>query len=274
MSLKVLPSAIDLTYLAEGAANVVYKISGQSSSSHVNADQEQSSMQGKLLRLKKDIPSRVPVKESFESFKDKIEGLFPSIHLVEQDLITVPIITIENCNQRLLQDEKSGKRSRKRCGSYIARDEAQGLLITDMSPNRIKGEVLIEFKPKWLSQSPSAPSNAIRCRTCALRARMNSSLKAKGQPETSSFCPVDLAAVGSRKERAIRFIVRKAVAGTEVESLVARVMTAIKKTRVLDHLRHLQTQYDSKGILESDAQSLDFRLSMTLRDCTLFIKVW
>jgi len=30
---------------------------------------------------------------------------------------------------------------------------------------------LFHFKPKWLAQSPTAPVNARRCRTCALAAR-------------------------------------------------------------------------------------------------------
>lgn len=54
-----------------------------------------------------------------------------------------------------------------------------------------KTDILCEFKPKWLSQSPDAPPNAERCRTCAIKQMRN-------QPVT--WCPLQLSARHNLKE--------------------------------------------------------------------------
>lgn len=65
------------------------------------------------------------------------------------------------------------------------------MLIDDMRPDY--DGTMVEFKPKWLAQSPSAPPGSIRCRNCARRAERAQKNLAKAEDETTSapsFCPL------------------------------------------------------------------------------------
>lgn len=292
-----LPPQISPQYLAEGAANIVYRFVIPSCSPSIAADialdnddgpesttpppteidalRYDPIVEGKLLRLRKGLSSTVSNEESFKRFQDVIRPLIPAENLVEQALVRLPPRLIADCNRQLHVDESSGVRPRKRCGVYLAEDEPYGTLITDMSPNRDAGEVLVEFKPKWLAQSPSAPPGSTRCRTCALRS-MRAARRRGGVDDLGmSFCPLDLVSGERIKvERAVTAIC-SSLQDSQLykRDLGNRLADFLCENSLLRRLKQLQLELDKVGILEADVASRDFLTAMTLRDCTMFIKV-
>ena len=276
---------VQLVYLGEGAANVVYRILplDPSISSDLNFESYgpntpppteieplhvDPNLEGRLVRLRKRTSSTTPVADSQTHFENSIKHLFPFENLVQQVLFRPSKNLLRDCNVRLREMEKKGVRPGKRHGVYLAEDEMYGMLVTDMSRNDDSCR-FFEFKPKWLAQSPSAPQKSNRCRTCALRA-----MKKGARP---SFCPLDL----MDKDRitpAVCCIMgldprrRKEYSDLEKETLV-RIRDFLLKDPLLSRLKQLQTSKDPNGVLEANVISPDFLAAMTLRDCTLYLKV-
>lgn len=140
---------------------------------------------GKLLRLCKNISSAVPVLESHEYFKNTVEPLFPRGMLIEQEICEVSPELLKKYNKELRQDEKHQYlRDRGRARTYLAEDDSHGILVTSMLWD--DEHASCDFKPTWLTQSPSAPGESKRCRTCAMQA------KHKKLHDFSTFCPLTL----------------------------------------------------------------------------------
>lgn len=172
-------------------------------------------------------------------------------------------------------------------------DTAQfGILLPNMST--VRGQnITFEIKPKWLAQSPAAPPDAIRCRTCALQFS-----RGKGTP-TDYICPLRLSNEGTASEHDIAYIRQWATNALSsrlkhdsdallphevaLDTLVDRVTTYFTTGDgrvLLLHLKRLQAALDSEGILQRYAYPrddtsfvYDLRLAMTLRDCSLFVVV-
>ncbi len=191
------------------------------------------------------------------------------------DLIKLPAEVIDRCNRQLKADEQSGRRPAKRAGCYLAQDEPYGLLVSDMTPDLEKREVLIEFKPKWLVQSPTSPPGSRRCRTCALKVRRNAARRLKGEKQEIFLCPLDLASQDvSRVARAVDFLVRhsKAPKGN-VPELQQRLMGFFLGNPLIARLKQLQRHFDPVGVLYADVSSRHFLTATTIRDCTLYLRV-
>lgn len=308
MDVVCLPHQTTLSFVAEGAANIVYRLSfppnSPSISSEVYSDSEQygpgtpppteidvpskldPSLDGKLLRLRKDLPTATSILDAQKAYVNCVRPLFGAGDIVHQRLVELPDGIIEDCNAELTRMELSGERPTKRHGTYLSKEVNFGLLVTDMSPHQDEDVVTFEFKPKWLAQSPNAPAGSKRCRTCALRAMRRAeqlSTKGKEREERSAdaFCPLDL--VSKQKSRI------SAAAERILDSFDdARVGSAWVKSRLFEeldqvvgrynepfmaHLKSLQTQLDPAGILADGADIQNLLLAMTLRDCTLFVKV-
>lgn len=295
-------SKIYLEYLAEGAANVVYKIYQAPHSTNASTGLNFSNcaphnaapsevpplrteprLDGRLVRLRKDLPSTVPVLDSQKHFENLIRPLFRPENLVEQTLFQPSPDLIKYCNATLRQMEKRGTRPAKRHGAYLVADEAYGTLITDMSSNHNDDNdssslgpsssafTYLEFKPKWLVQSPSAPKGSKRCRTCALRA-----MKRAGRDDADfakGFCPLDL--VSSDKSRLAKVV--DSVVGDKrnrANNVKHQLIAFLYKNPLLDRLRRLQAQMDPVGVLAApELTAPKFLCAMTLRDCTLYLKV-
>ncbi|KAL6716811.1 Inositol-pentakisphosphate 2-kinase [Lecanora helva] len=302
-TLKLGLSDLRLQYLAEGAANVVYRIlppdpdSGQKTAADLyfeNYDLDSDTplpteipplqidpvLNGKLVRLRKDLPTTAPTSDSQSHFEAMIKPLFQTENLVEAVLFEPSSDLLISCNKELRRMEADGTRPAKRHGDYLVEDEKHGCLISDMScpdPERFK---CFEFKPKWLVQSPSAPAGSRRCRTCALRAMKKS--KKSENPETSkaAFCPLNLVSIDKAKlsifvEHMLELNPKRDrskdadVTAAERE----RLMEFLYKNPLLDRLRDLQLELDPDGVFKADLMSPTFLAAMTLRDCTLYLKV-
>lgn len=297
-----LKSSCELIYLAEGAANIVYKIKLPPPSPEITSDLEMETcgdsprtplpseipplrieprLEGKLLRLRKDLPSLVPVIDSHEYFESVIQPLFQPENLVEQILFKPSRDLIQDCNETLRRMEKDGSRARKRHGVYLIEEEAYGCLITDMTSDHDGSHVSLEFKPKWLVQSPSAPPESVRCRTCALRAMKFSKRENIGEVEhlKLEFCPLKLMSKDRAEVTAtantIFELSKPPDLSPQTSDLICQRLNAfLYQSSLLQHLQSLQTKFDPVGVLrEPNLSNLNFLTAMTLRDCTLFLKI-
>ena len=278
--LKVdLDSPFELHYFAEGAAYIVYEIvkpvtrlafedeDYKSSSRKDGQPTIDPRFKGKLLRLRKHIPSAVPVLESHEFFKRKIEPLFPQGMLLEQELCELSPDLLKHYNKELRRDEKQQYlRNKGRAGTYLVEDEPHGLLITSMLYD--DKHASCHFKPKWLTQSPSAPKGSKRCRTCAMQA------KHKKVNDFHAFCPLVLTSNdGGLLKTHLKGALKK-MRGSPINMFeqVSYAIPFFQGSPMLHRLKELQGANDNAGPLSAELSSEKFRLAMTLRDCTMFMK--
>lgn len=278
-SLLELPPGVQLVYLAEGGANVIYRFAPVPFQP-VKKDPtkllpaidtiEQCSVpsryRGQLLRLRKETAADLSYTEMMQTFNTIVRPLFTPEELVDQTLIRLPDGLLQRCNEHLRIAELNGTRPKKRHGGYLCTNEPFGLLITDMTAYDKPGATLAEFKPKWLVESPSAPPTAHRCRTCALREMKNHEALRRGQKQQRSFCPFDL--VSERFEDVYR--ATKFIKGCKDRSQLARVLL---RHPTLLKLQSLQKARRAVGLDGPPSQSREMSLDMTIRDCTLFIRV-
>lgn len=291
-----LSSSIQLEYLAEGGANVVYRMRLSSSSPSTSSARDLTTggktpqptqlsalginpqFYGKLFRLRKDLPSTVPVIDSQKYFNTTIQPLFTQHNLIEQLLFKPSTSLIKSCNTNLKRMETDGSRPHKRHGVYLVESETYGTLITDMTCAAADSHASIEFKPKWLVQSPSAPAGSVRCRTCALRAMKSVARKTSADPAESlrlGICPLSLVSDDKAKVTAAAKIVLELCRPDESDSenLKRGLVEFLYKSPLLRLLRTLQEAMDPIGVLQADPSQRNFLTAMTIRDCTLFLKV-
>lgn len=194
-------SRVKLAYFAEGAANVIFSIAlldvdDQAGCEHSWAHKL---VDGHLLRLRKGEkapdhhqarhsvapPPFVPVKEIDSFLRQRVLVAIPEKHVVQHTLVEVHPSFVKLCNDVLTLLEKSGMRKEKRRGWHINTEERYGFLVEDMTA-RTEQQITVEFKPKWLAQSPLAPTNARRCRTCAWHVKNGVAIEKR-------YCPLRLA---------------------------------------------------------------------------------
>ncbi len=265
-------SEVGLTYLAEGAAHVVYRISftGASPTTHPH-------LVGKLFRFRKSIPSAIPCAQTVSNYQNIIAPLFSIDNLVHLELHQVPDqkALIAKLNAALEQRESDATRPAYRQGVYLApsAEEPNTILVTDMSAYG-PDERLIEFKPKWLVQSPSAPQEAKRCRTCALRKMRTDDERRTGQRhsgrEHAGFCPLDL--VSNNDDVLEETLRRLCLTDEHPRTYVVQFKEHIQP--LLMRLRRLQAEHNNVGLSDLDeGQNQGLSLSMALRDCSVFVKM-
>lgn len=289
-----------LHYLAEGAANIVYRVvpppqsPSISSSLDLETDEDDEfpippspseipplrmdpRLEGRLIRLRKFNPGALPIIKCQEFFDSVIRPLFSEENLVEQTLFRPTADLIRDLNRRLRQMEKYGPRARNRHGVYLAEGESYGTLITDMTCEQDDYWTTVEFKPKWLAQSPTAPAGAKRCRTCALRAMRSSNQAQVGVSEQikSGFCPLSLISADQNRVAMAADIILGLPESERKDENVTRqgLITFLLETTLLHQLKDLQIMLDPVGVLAADVFGQNFLTAMTIRDCTLFLKV-
>ena len=292
-------SGIRLSYLAEGAANIVYQIVPPPASPSTEADlgfpvdQAEGALpatpppteispttidprlEGKLIRLRKNLSTTVPVTDSWDHFQNVVTPLFLGSQLVSQTLFKISRELVRNLNAELRRMEIDGRRSQKRHGVYVDENERYGTLVSDMSSD--DWSMSIEFKPKWLVQSPSAPKDSKRCRTCALRAmkQPRNQGSRRGDDSKSGFCPLSLVS-GDRSK--VAGVVEQLLGSSQYSDinrmcLGDQLINWFPQSPLLQRLRQLQKDLDPKGVFDADLRSQNFLTAMTIRDCTLFLKV-
>ncbi|KAL7975327.1 inositol-pentakisphosphate 2-kinase domain-containing protein [Trichoderma sp. SZMC 28014] len=272
------PGTKPIRLVGEGAANVVFEIklppnSGMDAHFQDPVANRCSAPIGKLLRVAKaQALSRTPVSSNYYLRQQEffIREIQPHLgeHAVRQELVVLrkPSI-VEDLNTMLRKSNHL--RKPKFQGTYIGR-ASWGFLVEDMRPTGTDDSILIEFKPKWLLQSPSAPKNAIRCRQCALELR--NCLKAPGTkapcPEKKP-CPITLANPDCPQQVASPFRIAPQLSGLHNSKRIQAALDKIIHHKAIQSLRNCQKSLDDAGPLKPKL-NLDFIIAMTLRDCTCF----
>ena len=287
---------VQLEYLAEGAANVVYRIRPPDTSwdpstaadlhfenyeydsdtplpTEISPLQLDPRLKGKLIRLRKNLPHAMPVEDSQRHFETIIRPLFGNENLIESELFRISPSLLKDCNSKLRKMEKSDVRPAKRWGVYLTENPPYGCLITDMTWLVDDTFVSLEFKPKWLVQSPTAPAGSKRCRSCALRAMKKAG--SINQPETSNAgaCPLNLMSSDKSKIKLFLDYVMESNSKRPSQDVQRRLIEFLHQNTLLERVKRLQLDLDPHGVFKADLRSSDFLAAMTLRDCSLFLRV-
>ncbi|KJZ72173.1 hypothetical protein HIM_08438 [Hirsutella minnesotensis 3608] len=258
-------AARPVKFIGEGAANAVFEIEDS------GAD---SDLKGLLLRV-----SKVPSRNSPPTFKYVLQQKFYQASIkpilgeyaVHQELVILRSSGLVDKLNMLLQNIDSTRKEKFR-GSFIGRSD-WGFLVEDMRPQDPKEYVLIEFKPKWLSQSPSAPKTAIRCRQCAMELRnfVKDSSKDRMPPDQKP-CPLTLLNKGIPAAASSPFRIAPQLAKEPNSDHFRKALESIANHPALHELKAQQELHDKLGPLFAKP-SESFVLAMTLRDCTCFAQI-
>ncbi|RMZ83153.1 hypothetical protein DV738_g1171, partial [Chaetothyriales sp. CBS 135597] len=239
---------LELTYLAEGNANVIFSIRCMTPEPGLCVD-------GCVLRLRKDLPFTEPSTHALTAYKRRIQPLFIPGYahlLLEQSLFKLDETILHDAQSilRALERDTRPNRPYSRRNVYLPGldEESYGILMPNLTRRGMK---LLEFKPKWLLQSPSAPHNAD-----------------KGRGD-SGFCPFQLLADNPTTIlKAIGDLDPVAMKPSFISSFILKVQPALR------HLQSLQLNYNQVGL--SDFEGIagdDLAVAMALRDCSAFLIV-
>ncbi|KAK5990155.1 Inositol-pentakisphosphate 2-kinase [Cladobotryum mycophilum] len=252
--------------VGEGAANAVFEIKVPRSS------RISDHFKGSLLRVAK-VPSmgQTPTYNYLLQQKFYHTAIKPILgeHAVRQELVVLHQSGIVDELNDILQNIDH-KRKPKFRGTFIGQAN-WGFLVEDMRPGDGDDCELIEFKPKWLSQSPSAPENAIRCRQCALELRnfvQNPAAK-KPCPENKP-CPLALGNSDAPRQVNSPFRIAHQLADVGADHHFEDALAKIMDHDAIHVLRTQQRLLDEQGPLNASQSDPYFSLAMTLRDCTCF----
>ncbi|KAG8166134.1 hypothetical protein KVR01_004686 [Diaporthe batatas] len=220
IEMETIPPSAVCTFVGEGAANVVFELSGV---------EDHPGLHGQLLRLPKDESNGPTYAELQAYWQDRVSPLFKPHELVQQRLVKLPQepAFFDRLNLQLHEIEEKNKRRRDFAGQrFVAEAMNTGMLVEDMRPRKAgaprpasrpsssgaakakaKGKAkaeeepddsssedeedlftLHEIKPKWLHQSPRAPDGAEQCRNCAREVQRN----IKNGSRNPVFCPLNL----------------------------------------------------------------------------------
>ncbi|KAG9253308.1 inositol-pentakisphosphate 2-kinase-domain-containing protein [Emericellopsis atlantica] len=210
--------------------------------------------------------------EQAQYYRDRIQPILGNYVLHQElvDLQNSDIIDIINAHLRRIDHTRKGKFR----GTFVGQSD-WGFLVEDMRPDSTD-HLIVEFKPKWLSQSPSAPKDATRCRQCAkeLWGYVMEADVDRPIPTMSKPCPLALGrAEGNhvRAESAHRLLRLLGELGNS-EHLHAE-LNVLRDQQAFTQLRDAQEKLDRVGPLGAASSDQGFALAMTLRDCTCFAQV-
>ncbi|OCT48261.1 inositol-pentakisphosphate 2-kinase [Cladophialophora carrionii] len=239
------------------------------------------------MRLRKDLSFTKPAQEVMLDFNTAILPLFGDEYralLMEQALYQLPEEMVQKTNDELREmdqvDESAvsaeglravGRKVRHAHRRHVYLPsyhvEQYGILMQNLQGPGI--DWLVEFKPKWLVQSPSAPSDARNCRTCALNALRRKDGKHKGRGD-SGFCPFDLLVGPEEGDVLTRALKNIWPLDEGIGKFVAEF--TIKVQPALRHLQRLEQEHGSVGLDDFQKPAgKDFGVAMALRDCSVFL---
>ncbi|KAI1378284.1 hypothetical protein F4677DRAFT_443499 [Hypoxylon crocopeplum] len=258
--LSYILSRSHFSHLAEGRANAVFRIKEPKDPSI-----PMGFFQGTLLRVPKATPDVTPCDyETLQDFQEKfVDVQVGRQHIVPQILVRIsqPVAAALNAKRNSALRAKGVK------GDPSTIHAGYAMLVEDMGPS--PDYLALEFKPKWLAQSPMAPEDATRCRTCAREALRTGKLRRKGVKVPTPVCPLGLI----HEDRAVVMSTIDRLAPKWSERDRERLANALKDSGVLERLRDLQAEGDSGDALFTQPSDARFGLSMTLRDCSCFVRV-
>ncbi|KAF2821895.1 hypothetical protein CC86DRAFT_373644 [Ophiobolus disseminans] len=304
-------------YLNQGGANVIFKILPWSTA---GAEQpfffvdckddtflpvHHGDITSQVLRVDKGLDKTLRCDEVVSGFHDHVRPLFVpgkiSVIAIDSDglptvrSVALPdldftkhlmkhqgILLYPNVMVALISKAETILPKRKSDANQPTPTNRWGILLPDMSP-AVGSSVTIEVKPKWLAQSPTAPLNAVRCRTCAMQV-------AKPKDPSNYICPLRL--LDGKSDTFFRWILdrvkeqlvehsetlkQQQQEETPITSAIVEYLTRGDGNALLHHLRLLQTLLDPQGVhlrsrmYPKPTFDHNLRLAMTVRDCSLYI---
>ncbi|TDZ68198.1 Inositol-pentakisphosphate 2-kinase [Colletotrichum trifolii] len=180
-----------VAYMGEGAANVVFQATNYTPNGTLHKFDNAEAWNHYLIRVPKQ--PKDPKKGFYSTgqhlryFAEEILPLFRHDRtlFVDQLAIRLPRATIAEMRATLAAMDAMPPQLRRRPakfhGDTVDPKDNCVMLVEDMTSklNVEFKQTTIEFKPKWLTQSPSAPQNANTCRCCALAAKKYADSKAE-----------------------------------------------------------------------------------------------
>ncbi|OAA54073.1 Inositol-pentakisphosphate 2-kinase [Niveomyces insectorum RCEF 264] len=321
-AIGVLPSDVTCTFIGEGCANVVFALTRPAVPDTTpigsETDSSTTTRSSHLLRIPKAAPGVGPATclDHHAYYTGVLRPLLGAASLVDQHLVRGVTALHAALNALLANADRCKRRRPDLVGTGLAPAVDVALLVEDMTaPAATPGaiaSVTFQFKPKWLAQSPTAPVDARRCRTCALSAASVTS--DRGRPtKVHKVKPCPLVLVAARNgpqdqdgrddgddeiSNALwdyvsqhRVIPPAWVAPPpRLDPLCVRpvVVRWLRTTSLFRRLAAIQQEFDPRGALGiGDAgasedhsgapvtsQALDrLQTAMTLRDCTCYLRV-
>ncbi|KAK3391938.1 inositol-pentakisphosphate 2-kinase [Sordaria brevicollis] len=173
-------------FIGEGAANIVFEVLFPEGMQNESGSNIFSVLKDKLLRVPKANTKAFPHPEILQYWESSISPLFdnPKEDLVQQYLIRLDNSIISQLNHVLLEQDSSRRHDFQ--GTKVAEEAEYGMLVEDMR-KKSPTNLLLEFKPKWLTPSPTVPPTATRCRNCAREAyRLHKKLRSTSSSTSSS----------------------------------------------------------------------------------------
>ncbi|KAI0014596.1 inositol-pentakisphosphate 2-kinase-domain-containing protein [Xylariomycetidae sp. FL0641] len=261
-------------FRGEGRANAVFAIhapdgQGQDEATTATATATVPSdfFAGTLLRVPKHTPKITPCDyEAMQCFHERLID----VHAGREHIVPQLVVRISASVASALDAQRRGDPAHRDDGSSIAAGYA--MLIEDMSetPSLIVGE----FKPKWLAQSPLAPADAVRCRNCAREAYRLAQKGADAGHEDDPDVPVCPLGLLHADRRVVLATIDRLVPDWS-ERQRERLADALARTGILERLRAVQVRGDPPGEdrLHADPENEWFGLAMTLRDCSVFVRM-
>ncbi|KAI1417823.1 hypothetical protein F5Y13DRAFT_151914 [Hypoxylon sp. FL1857] len=250
----------EFTHLAEGRANAVFRIKEPKDPAI-----PMGFFRGTLLRVPKATPDVTPCDyETLQDFQEK----FVDVHVGRQHIVPQVLVSISH----VVATSLNAKRETALRAKGVKDDQSTiqagyAMLVEDMGPS--PDYLALEFKPKWLAQSPMAPKDATRCRTCAREALRLDKLRRRGTKISTPVCPLGLL----HEDRAVVMSTIDRLAPKWSERDRERLADALRDSGVLERLRDLQEEGDSGDALFTRPSDARFGLSMTLRDCSCFVRM-
>ncbi|KAG7290636.1 hypothetical protein NEMBOFW57_000639 [Staphylotrichum longicolle] len=246
-------------FVGEGAANFVFEVL-------VPPSDEPRDNPCNLLRVPKAGTKAHSHVELQEYWKTVVAPLFEPDHLVQHQLVKLGDEGLVSRLNAVLDEEEHTRRSDFK-GSRVALAE-YGMLVEDMRQ---------KFKPKWLAQSPNAPSSATRCRNCAREALKHHTKPASHRkPNHAVLCPLNFLTCSTSPPALANILTHLFADEPPTPSQVAqrnRLIHWLQTNTLLPRLRAAQESNDRNGPLGASAEDRQFQLAMTLRDCTCFVRI-
>jgi inositol-pentakisphosphate 2-kinase len=294
-------SAGSFTVVGEGAANAVFRIDEYDPTldrkPFVFEDDDGRVVPlpvHNVVRIPKQNPKSLDAQQVLSGLNNEIKKIFGSkLHrfIIPHQLITIERHIVEHMDG-LLQSQANRRKSGHLLIGTPNEKYVHGIFMRNMEA-RGDSELMIEFKPKWLSLSPSQPNRSYRCRTCAMQALRR--WQSPADPRLNVYaCPLDVVC-GNR--RVIQSLVSGLISAQtkerkqfgpfsrkKVEALLTDYLAEGEGHELLLYLREKQVQLDP--LLEVDSRQLidgirhpnsekekrDLRVAMTLRDCSIYLK--
>ncbi|KAK4231513.1 inositol-pentakisphosphate 2-kinase [Podospora fimiseda] len=262
-------------FIGEGAANLVFEVIIDPNFKDID-DHIRKTFQENLIRLPKADSKTHPHQHLQNYWETIISPLFPSSSLVQQRLIKIggPQI-IHQLNLSLTNNHNNDRRHDFR--NTTVSNAEYGMLVEDMRAKSLH-DLSIEFKPKWLSQSPNAPPQSIRCRTCA-REALRSHKKGSNKPKAIP-CPLDYIACNNTTNNTSTnpkdsSSLTKILSSPLFPSLShPALQTWLQQNALLPSLLQAQLSNDKSGVLDPLLNNPNkLSLAMTLRDCSVFLRI-